>query len=116
MIIRNLTPHIVNLPGLTIAPSGPPARVQETPYPAESVEVALDDSTCVQVRRYRVVTHMVTGLPPAKPGVLLIVSRMIAERFAGKRDDLVFPYYVTKAKGRPDGCRALGFPNAPEFR
>ena len=47
-------------------------------------------------------------LPDPVPGVLLIVSRMVAEHTAG-RDDLVFPDdLVRDESGAVTGCRRLG--------
>jgi len=91
MKIRNLTPHEVTLHAdvgsgtVTIAPEGN--------YPRRSLvrtilgHIVIDD---VALPVVRTTIGDVEGLPEAKPGVLLLVSALIAEG-CPERDDLISP-------------------------
>ncbi len=106
MRVRNLTPHPVHLQApdgaeVTIPPEGVVPRVRETSAPAGAVDVEGTAIPVVSVRRVGVV-----GLPEPEPGVLLIVSSLVAE--AAGRDDLVVPYdLIRDDQGRVVGARAL---------
>lgn len=106
-MIRNLTPHPVNLvvdgQTITLPPDGAPPRVSTTETPAGAVAVNGTQVPIVQVG-----TGDLVGLPDQQPGVLLVVSRMVAEA-APHRRDLVIPHgLVRDDAGRVVGCSALG--------
>lgn len=92
---RNLTPHVVNHCPTGIAiPSDGEIRVEET-------AVLRDD-----------IAYLTPGdlqLPPALPGVRLIVSRVVLEHpAAAGRDDLVMPYPLVRDEvGRIIGCNGF---------
>ena len=102
MELRNCTPHTLNihLPDgsvRSLPPSGVSPRVATVTEPSESV-----DGVPVVTSRL----GEVTGLPPAEPGVFLVVSQIVAS--AAGRPDLLFPgELVRDDAGRPVGCRGL---------
>ena len=84
----NATPHAICLnDGRTFAPSGEIARVSAT-------FSNFTGDTCEQT------FGEVSGLPPSKDGVRIIVSAMILTALAGSRQDVVAP-----ATGHPDVVR-----------
>jgi hypothetical protein len=109
--VVNLMPHaarIIDNHGRVVKifpQGGVPARVPDyaDPYAyIEGVEV-------VHVGYPKRAEH----LPEPRPGVLLIVSRAVAERFP-ERPDLLFPVGRIKKGGQVIGCRRLGrFSDAP---
>ena len=106
MKLVNLTPHSVTLIGnertLTVPPSGTVARCATDRRVVDTIVV---DGVVIPVTA----TTMgdIEGLPPAEPGTLLIVSRVVAEA-ARERTDLVIPDdTVRDEQGRIIGCRAL---------
>lgn len=106
-MIRNLTPHPVTLifggQTITLPPDGAPPRVSTTETPAGTATVNGTQVPIVQVG-----TGDLVGLPDQQPGVLLVVSRMVAEA-APHRRDLVIPHgLVRDDAGRVVGCSALG--------
>src|SRR5690554_3370931 len=106
-MIRNLTPHPVNLildgHTITLPPDGTPPRVATTETPAGTVAVDGAEVPVVQVG-----TGDLEGLPDQQPGVWLLVSRMVAEA-APHRRDLVIPHGLVRDDvGRVVGCSALG--------
>lgn len=101
----NCTPHPINLivPAgtKTLPPSGICPRVSEI-----ETDVALavgDDGIPIISLTF----GQVTGLPEQEEGVLLIVSKMVADA-ASDRTDLVSPgRLVRDSKGLIIGCKAL---------
>lgn len=106
MAILNLTPHEVNLEGYGAIPSTGLARVR-------TVEVLTGDADGVPLLVVSADAGTVTGLPPAVPGVWLIVSQMVAAAMPHRRD-LVFPAQLVRDDaGRIVGAAALGQVPAP---
>lgn len=102
----NLTPHAVTLchpdgtPFLTTPPSPVPARCAASETLVATVPAGRDSVEVV-----RAVFGATEGLPAKEPGVLLIVSRLVAEANRD-RADLVVPHdTVRDAQGRIVGCR-----------
>jgi len=97
----NLTPHTLNIhtPSgvVTVAPSGNVARVATVSVPAATVGGIPTVVT----------THgEVTGLPAPQPGVILVVSGMVAS--AAPREDVMSPGDLVRDEaGRPVGCQGL---------
>jgi hypothetical protein len=107
MELENLTPHAVTLVGpdgqtVEIPPSGTVARCVVTRVTVGTVRVGTIE---VPVS----VTSMgeVTDLPPARPGVAYVVSRVVAEAATDREDLLVPDDAVRDDAGRIVGCRAL---------
>jgi hypothetical protein len=106
-VLVNLTPHPVNLVTdggtVVVPPSGLVARVALHPdVPVGTVE--LDGVTVPIVATSA--SGDVTGLPEQRDGVLVVVSRLVAE--VSERADLVIPHdAVRDATGAVVGCRAL---------
>ena len=97
-MIINTTPHQINLPGLTIPPSGTVARV--------SVQLA-DAGTHDGVALVRGNYGEVTGLPPQEDGVLYVVSALVRAALP-HRSDLASPAKLVRdEKGNITGCEAL---------
>lgn len=106
-VVRNLTPHAVTLcSGRTVVelpPDGLVARRDDMTEPTGSVDVGGLAIPCVRVDH-----GAISGLPDQMDGVLLIVSRVVAEALPG-RSDLCFPTdLVRDADGHVVGCRSLG--------
>lgn len=106
MKIVNLTPHFVTLHGTAgqcnrLPPSGQVARLAVAreamaPVVVDGIELAVSRPTM----------GAVTGLPDATPGVLLLVSALVAD--AVKRTDVVSPgELVRDANGVIVGARGL---------
>jgi len=98
-VIRNFTPHTINIvDGQTFKSEGV-ARVEctfEQVYNINGIPV------------YKSVYGDVTGLPIPVPGTVLIVSRMIIQELP-ERNDLFSPsQLVRNEKGQPIGCKGLG--------
>lgn len=105
----NLTAHRVRVlddaggETLAVEPSGVIARLAETVTPAAKLDVGGIDCPV----SYVTYASTIENLPEAKPGVALIVSRVLAA--AVPRDDLYFPGdEVRDSDGRIVGCRYLG--------
>lgn len=103
MLIKNLTPHTVNLlingEFVEYPPEGVVPRIstQEVPieggYPFEAVKVLYGD---------------IQDLPDPEEGVALIVSKMCADA-RPHRKDLWYPTNLVRDdQGRIVGCRSLG--------
>lgn len=108
-MIRNLTPHPVHVViperQVELAPDAPPARLREEAIGVGSVDV---DGAAVEL--FDIAADEAVDLPAPRPGVWLVVSRMVAEAYPERRD-LVFPYReVRDHAGRVIGCAALGRP------
>lgn len=101
--LLNCTPHVINLitPSrvITLPPSGICPRVEEAFLgiaEVAGVEVVESDRGSVE------------GLPEPQDGVLLIVSRMVADACSETREDLVSPgELVRDPQGRVIGCKNL---------
>jgi hypothetical protein len=99
----NLTPHVLNVHRpdgsvMDVAPSGQIARVA-----SRSVLVEIDDDG---VEHFAVEYGEVTGLPAPQPGVLLVVSGMVAA--AAPRSDVRSPGDLVRGPdGQPAGCRGV---------
>lgn len=90
MNLINLTPHPITLRGpdgaeTVIPPSGTVARVATTP----GKEIEYHGVFCPVYSAP--ITGAVTGLPPAAPDTLLIVSGVVADAVGGSRNDVVRP-------------------------
>lgn len=96
-MIRNFTPHEINLPDRNI-PSEGSARVN-----VFYMEVYKHDGVSIVKGSY----SGMTGLPDQQDGTLLIVSLMVKLALPG-RTDLVSPGKLTRnAEGQVTGCEAL---------
>lgn len=118
-MLRNLTPHAINIYDpdrrelvLTIDPEpGPYPRVEFTqelpPIDVDNFIVRVGGAdVLIPVAYVARNGHRVVDLPPREPGVTLIVSRLVAEH--STRDDLVFPHgEVRDDNGRIIGCTRL---------
>ncbi|MGC5388572.1 hypothetical protein ACPXCJ_29155 [Micromonospora chalcea] len=109
--VLNLTPHVVRLIGdsatVEVAPAGPPARLVLLPDRADG---AVRIGPLLVPLKRTAASSDVVGLPDARPGVLLIVARPVAEAFP-ERDDLLYPHdTVRDADGAVVGCRSLARP------
>jgi hypothetical protein len=117
VVLRNHTPHDVTilLPGrdpITLAPEASTARCV----------ITRTDGTPLCSRGAVIPTTLthrhpqVTGLPPAEPGVVLVVSLPVVEA-CPERTDLVFPdEQVRDPDNRVIGCRSLGRLREPAHR
>ncbi len=106
-MIRNLTRHpvhIVTAEGqVELAPDTPPARLRQEATAAGWVDV---DGGVVEL--FDIGVTEVEDLPAPRPGMWLVVPRVVADA-CPKRRDLVFPYReVRDDTGRVIGCAALG--------
>ena len=106
-IIRNLTPHTINLvlPGetRTLAPDpAGPARVAETIRPDTAGEVS-------GIPVVRKILGEITGLPAPVPGVALLVSALVAAAAWGlqRTDVLAIGETVRDSAGRVTGATSL---------
>lgn len=106
MSIINLTPHAVTLHGadgkaVTLPPSGQVARLAVT---REAMAPVVVNGVTLPVSRPTL--GAVTGLPDARPGVLLLVSALVAD--AVRRADVVSPgELVRDAAGVITGAKGL---------
>lgn len=110
MIVRNLTPHPVNVIGestITYPVDGPAPRVAMGS--AERPAIVDQDGNEIPIT-ITWTEEEVTDLPEARDGVLLIVSRMVTDA-APDRADLVCPDGIVRdSAGRIIGCRSLTHP------
>lgn len=102
MEIINLTPHALNLfteCGERVIESSGLARC------TASVEL---DTVVDGIKLCRTTYGDVVGLPPAKEGVIYVVSGMVLSALAGSRSDVFGPAdLVRDENGRVVGARAL---------
>ena len=117
MKLRNFTPHEIVLVGpagerVVLASEGV-ARVATTVEQFATVTVAGIALPVVQET-----LGAVTGLPERQPGVLLVVSRMVADACGGDargRGDVVSPGALLRdSGGKVTGCAGLVSPGACE--
>lgn len=106
-MLVNLTPHTVTFLGpdgqkVELLPSGAVARASL--QRAQTAEVIFGG---LAIPVYKVLPAGQAIIPPAVPGVQLVVSRLVAEA-CRDRDDLLVPDdLVRNEEGRVLGCRAL---------
>ena len=114
--LRNLTPHpvtIVIVPGpegrsITIPPDpAGPARCTPTTEVVGEVQVQAPDGGTDIIPIRRTIMGEVVGLPDPEPGVLLIVSRVVAEAACDRRDLVIVDDTIRDDQGRIVGARAL---------
>jgi len=111
--VRNLTPHPVTLwvpGGYVIVPPDPagPARCKVTSEMVGLLRVRLrDDRPPDTIPLRRTVMGEVEGLPEPEPGVVLIVSRVVAEAARDRHDLLIVDDTIRDEQGRIVAARAL---------
>jgi len=109
MRLVNLTPHPITLISptgeqLTVPPSGAVARVAER---MESLGEVMVEGVVVPVVKRSF--GEVDGLPEPEPGVLYVVSALVAEAAwrVGRSDVVGLADFVRDEQGRVVGARAL---------
>lgn len=107
MKIINLTPHRLNLlvegGEIAIPPSGDVARVEKEPVALDPIQI---DGYAVPVVRIAPAAVGITGLPAPQPGVIYVVSEMVAR--AAARPDVLSPGPLVRDDlDGPVGCRGL---------
>ena len=111
--IRNFTPHSVNLfdgdSQVATFPSQGVARVSVSTVSLPPLTVDLDG---VEVTIPFMATELgsVEGLPDATPGVVLVVSRIVAAACPNRKDLVVPDDLVRDSQGRVVGCRRFALP------
>lgn len=105
MKLLNLTPHLLTLVGgngtITVPPSGQVARLAVTRTACPPVTI---DGVTLPVSRP--VLGDIVGLPAPEPGVLLVVSALVAE--AANRGDVMSPGELLRdSTGAVIGARGL---------
>lgn len=109
MKLVNLTPHPVHL----IRDDGTTTTIQPEPVPARVAtttrEVGDIDGVPIVEERY----EEVAGLPDPKPGVVYVVSRVVAAARPERRDLLVPADLVRDDQDQVVGARALAQPFTP---
>jgi len=113
-LLRNLTPHavhVVNDDGavLITVPPDPagPARCSTTRQSAGTLDLAGPGGDPVQVPVTATTFGAVQGLPPAAPGVTLVVSRIILGACPDRADLVVPDDVVRDDAGAIVGCRSF---------
>ena len=97
---------------MTIPPEGEPVRCKSSFSTVETVEVTLDGETTTDFTVSEGSFGETTGLPDAHPGVINIVSRIVAEANP-ERDDLLMVHdTVRDDDGNIIGCK--GFSRLPK--
>ena len=104
----NLTPHTVNvrtLSGKTVEiTSSGVVRCSQKTVVANTLPLDGNDDITIT----RVTLGEVEGLPEAKDGVIYIVSRPVAEKMKGLRNDLLIPGPLIRDEaGRVVACDGL---------
>jgi hypothetical protein len=100
-MIINLTPHTLNLPGMTIASSGV-ARCATVSVSAGSVE-----DMGVVVPLYRTTYGEVVGLPGPVEGTLYVVSALVRSAVPNRTDVASPGELVRDSSGVVIGCSGL---------
>lgn len=101
--IINCTPHRIDIARedgsiLSIEPSGIVPRCSQSEKKLLSLNgIAITKQTFGEV----------VNLPEEKPGVFMVVSRMVAAAVKGRKDLLVPGPLVRDENGQPCGCRGL---------
>ena len=110
MKIHNLTPHpitLVTLEGKDISfpPAMEPARIHSSFCPIDSFEVEGGEEVQLLMEEFGEIQF----LPEPQEGVILLVSRMVAE-VARDRQDLFFPVDLRRDKiGRITGAFGISW-------
>lgn len=105
MYIRNMTPHAINMIDAngklyrTIEPCGEVARVG-----TRTVVTGEIDGIPVTETEF----SKVENLPGQQPGVIFVVSSLVAQRCRGREDVFIPNESVRDSEGRIIGCRSLG--------
>jgi hypothetical protein len=101
----NLTPHSINLPNLTLKPSGQVARCAEVMVEKPAIMVV-----GTEIPLIRKDLGGLVGLPEPVPGVGFIVSLACATKaWAEGRTDVLVPGEMTRDEaGKITGCSSLG--------
>jgi hypothetical protein len=108
--VINLTPHDVHIfykDNLicTFPPSFIVARCNKTTEVVGYCKVGLNRFVQIAKTKYL----EVEGLPEPKEGLLYIVSKLVAEKFKGIRNDLVITNgHIRLENGEVKGCSSLG--------
>src|SRR5687768_4091404 len=106
MKLINLTPHPIQIWNenkcvLTIEPQGKPARCEE--IKGNEFNMYVDK---IPVRIVNNLSYSAADLPPSQPGVIYIVSVLVAQ--SSNRKDLMIPYDLVRSEqGQIIGCRSL---------
>lgn len=108
----NLTPHNIDLvvgdTKVTISPSGEVARCAVEKQRVGSITLYDGAKVLAEIPLNQNTYGEVTGLPDPQPDTYYIVSLIVAQAVAGKRDDvLVVDDTVRDEQGRIIGARAL---------
>lgn len=103
----NLTPHEVHVHGID-GTLRLPVTPSVTRLPVERDPVGVVEVGGVRIPLTVSILNGTPQLPEPEPGVLLVVSRAVAEALP-ERSDLVFPdQLIRDENGVVTGCRALG--------
>ena len=108
--VVNLTPHDVNIYYkdrliCTFPPSFIVARCQKETKVVGYCQLGLGKYVQITETKF----GDVDGLPEPKEGVLLIVSKLVAEKYKGIRNDLVITNgHIRVNNGEVKGCSSLG--------
>jgi hypothetical protein len=106
MIYRNLTPHAITIitehAEITVPPEPPTPRIVD-----EITASGVDTIDRHQVPILQIRQLGPTDLPDPRPGIGLIVPRIIAVDQPARTDLYVPTDFVRDSSGRPIGCRAL---------
>jgi len=94
-----LTPRII----LTVPPCGQVARVE---YQTELLEKVIINNVVVDITQTRYKSR-VLGLPAPKPGVIYVVSKLVAEAVAETRNDVYILSGYVRVGGKVLGGRSL---------
>ena len=100
MIFLNLTPHAVNVNGLSIPPSGKVARIGQS---REKVSSFLFDGT--QIELYRSKFGQTVDLPEQAPDTFVIVSAMVRTANPNRLDLLSLVELQLDVAGQIVGCK-----------
>lgn len=105
MIIKNLTPHTLNIiadgSSVNIPPATEgPARVSMVEYPSTPIS-GTDIPTVFKE------AGEITGLPAPQPGTIYVVSGMVEAACPDRKDVYSPGELVRDEKGRPIGARGL---------
>jgi len=103
-MIRNLTPHPINI----IGPEGAIATIAPEPIPARLAANTVSAEPIDGVPTSKTVFGEPEGLPAAVAGTWLIVSQIIKSALSERTDLLVPAEVVRDDTGRIIGCRSLG--------
>jgi len=105
LMVVNLTPHEINLPGRVVSPSGEVARVSVV-YKSGGFIKYTGSNSRDPIEAVEATYGKVEGLPDARDGVIYIVSGMVAS--AAPRGDVFSPGELERdEEGRVVGCLNL---------